>query len=450
MNKENTVNIYIETLGCPKNTVDSETVGGILEEHRYNIVFYPDEAEIILINTCGFINDAKQESIDTILEMAAYKQQRCQLLIVSGCLSQRYGKELFDELPEVDVMIGVNEYHHIHDILEKALQKERLLCVNPYTNQPFLNMGKTKITPQYTSYLKIAEGCDNRCAYCSIPYIRGEYRSRKFEEIIQEADDLAHNGCKEITLVAQDTTNYGIDLYQMYRLPQLIEEISKIEGIRWIRLLYCYPHLITEELIDAIKKSNKVCHYIDIPLQHCNSRILKAMNRKATKEECIQAIQNLRKAIPDIHIRTSFIVGFPGETHEEFQELVEFVKEMKFERMGVFTYSPEEDTTAYSMDNQVDEAIKEKRRDMLMEIQQSISKAINMNKIDKIYEVLIEEKVEDEDVYIGRTQYDAPEIDNTVMISSHKTLNIGDLVDVKIIDAMEYDLIGECAHESTQ
>ncbi len=442
--------VYIETLGCPKNTVDSESVANIMEAYGHQLVFNPDEAEVIMVNTCGFINDAKQESIDTILEMAAYKDQRCELLMVSGCLSQRYGKELFDELPEVDAMIGVNDYHNINQVIEDTLKKKRILTISPYNNQSFLDMGQTIMTPNYTTYLKIAEGCDNRCSYCSIPFIRGAYRSRPFEDILNEANHLAEQGCKEITLVAQDTTNYGIDLYQSHRLPELVREMSKIEAINWIRLMYCYPHLITEDLIRAIKETDKVCNYMDIPLQHCNNRLLKAMNRKATKEQSIEAIQNLRKAIPDIHIRTTLIVGLPGETEEEFQELVRFVKDMRFERMGVFTYSPEEGTSAYSMADQIDEEIKEMRRDTLMQLQQSISEEINQSKIGEIYTVLVEEKVDEEDVYIGRTQYDALEIDNAVIFKSNEILRPGTFVDLKIIDAVEYDLIGECVNELTQ
>lgn len=444
------MNIYIETLGCPKNTVDSETAMGVLEGENYNMVFSPEEADVIMVNTCGFINDAKQESIDTILEMAAYKEQGCQLLMVSGCLSQRYGEELFKEMPEVDVMIGVNDYQNINEIIANAMNKKRFISVSAYKDQPFLNKGKTKITEKFISYLKIAEGCDNCCAYCSIPAIRGRYRSRDFEDITKEANSLAMQGCKEIILVAQDTTNYGIDLYGAYRLPELCREIAKEEGIEWIRLLYCYPHLITDELIKAIKETDKVCKYIDIPLQHCNNRLLKAMNRKATKEDSIKAIQGLRNAIPDIHIRTTLIVGFPGETEEEFQELVEFVNEMKFERLGVFTYSPEEGTSAYDMDNQIDESIKEARKETIMQIQQSISESINASKVGNVFFVLVEEKVEDEDVYIARTQYDALEIDNTVIFSSEDPIEIGTFVEVKIIDAVEYDLIGECINESTQ
>lgn len=444
------MNVYIETLGCPKNTVDSESVAGILEDGGHQLVWGPDGAEVILINTCGFINDAKQESIDTILEMSAYKQQHCQLLIVSGCLSQRYGKELFEELPEVDVMIGVNDYHSINKVIEDALQKRRILNVNPYQDQAFLGMGQTKMTPAYSTYLKISEGCNNRCSYCIIPAIRGAYRSKPMEAVLDEAKRLALQGSKEITLVAQDTTNYGIDLYQSHTLPDLIREMSKIEEIKWIRLMYCYPHLITDELIKAIEESEKVCRYIDIPLQHCNNRLLKAMNRKATKEQCVDAIGRLRKAIPDIHIRTTFIVGLPGETEEEYQELVQFVKDMRFERMGVFTYSPEEGTTAYSMDDQIDEDVKEIRRDTIMQVQLSISEAINQSKIGEIYNVLVEEKVDGEDVYIGRTQYDALEIDNSVIFKSGECLKAGEFVNVNILDAVEYDLIGERINEFTQ
>ncbi|NLK71714.1 MAG: 30S ribosomal protein S12 methylthiotransferase RimO [Clostridiales bacterium] len=444
--------IYIETLGCPKNVVDSEEISGRLIKDDNEIVKVPDEADIILVNTCGFINDAKQESIDRVLELAEYKKSRCKTLIVTGCLSERYGEELFAEMPEADVIMGVNDYENISDIIKKTQVKDsqRALYLSP-SSEKYVEMGDRVLsTAKQTAYVKISEGCDNYCSYCSIPYIRGPYRSRPFESIINEAQKLSAEGCAEIILVAQDVTNYGIDLYGKYRIHELANELSQIEGIKWIRLMYCYPQLITDELIQVMAQKENICKYIDLPIQHCSNHILEAMNRRVTKDEIINVINKLRSQIPDISIRTTLIVGLPGETEEDFEELKFFVEEMEFDRLGVFEYSPEEGTPAAEMENQIDDIVKKERKDILMKLQQEIALKKNRAQIGKVLTVLTEEKTDDENVYIGRTQYDAPEIDNSVLFTSASALKKGTFVKVKITDAMEYDLIGEDINESAK
>ncbi len=442
--------IYIETLGCPKNAVDSEMTSGFLEKNGHEMVESPEESEIILVNTCGFIHDAKEESIDTILELSKFKKHRCKLLIVSGCLSERYGKELFHEIPEADVIMGVNDYHNILDIINKAEDEPRKLFQSSHENT-VLDLGPRNLsTPKYSAYLRISEGCDNYCSYCIIPYIRGPFRSSPFDSIMSQAQSLCEGGCKEITLVAQDVTNYGIDLYGKHRLHELVEKLAKINDLKWIRLMYCYPHLISDELIEVIAKNENICRYMDIPIQHCSNHLLKSMNRKTDKKEIVKVIKKLRNKVPDIHIRTTLIVGLPGETEEDFDELKQFVKDMRFERLGVFEYSPEEGTPAAQMENQIDEHIKKARREEIMAMQQQIAIEINSNQIGNTLIVLVEEKVEEENVYIGRTQYDALEIDNSVTFTSDRVLEMGSFIKVRITDAMEYDLIGEDIYEPTQ
>ena len=439
--------IYIETLGCPKNAVDSEMTSGLLEKNGHEMVDSPEESEVILVNTCGFINDAKQESIDTILELSKFKEHHCKLLMVSGCLGERYGKELYDEIPEADVVMGVNDYHNILDIINKAQDESRKLLHSSCPDS-VLDLGARNLsTPKYSAYLKIAEGCNNYCSYCVIPYIRGRFRSSSFDSVLKQAQDLSKEGCKEITLVAQDVTNYGIDLYDKHRIHELVENLAKIDGLKWIRLMYCYPHLISDELVEVIAKNENICRYLDVPIQHCSDGILKSMNRKTNKKEIIEVLNKLRNKVPGIHIRTTLIVGLPGETEEDFQELKHFVKDMRFERLGVFEYSPEEGTPAAQMENQVDDSTKKARRDEIMEIQQEIAMEINSKQIGNVLTVLVEEKVQDENVYIGRTQYDALDIDNSVMFTSERVLEIGSFVEVKITEAMEYDLIGEDIYE---
>ena len=434
------MNIYIETLGCAKNASDSEIAAGILEAAGHVIVSSPEEADAIMVNTCGFINDAKKESIGRIFDMAEYKQNGG-LLIVSGCLSQRYGEELYKEMPEVDIFLGVNDYPSLPEILNNHVKGKREKYFSIY-EKGFLETGyRKRMDGGYSATIKIAEGCNNVCAYCVIPSIRGPYRSRKMEDILKEARQLAEDGCKELILIAQDVTAYGLDLYKELRLAKLVKELCTVEGIQWIRLMYCYEDRITDELIEVMATEEKVCHYIDIPIQHVSDKILKAMNRRSTKASILNTLHRLRSAMPDIHIRTTLITGFPGENNEDFEELVDFIESQKFERLGVFTYSKEEGTTAAKMSNQVRETTKQKRKDILMTKQMEIALASNEQKIGTLLEVLVEEAEEDGS-YSGRSRYDAPEIDNTVLFSSDFLCMPGDIVKVRITDAFDYDLVG--------
>lgn len=436
------MNIYFETLGCPKNSNDTEMAEGILEENGHCIVDNLIDSDAIVVNTCGFINDAKKESIDKIFEMADLKdaENKERLLIVSGCLSKRYGDDLFKEMPEVDIFLGVNEYHKLPKILaEHKTEREIYVCD---CNKEFLEIKARKLEKNpYTATIKIAEGCNNICAYCVIPQIRGHYRSRKEDDILQEAEFLSQQGCKEIILIAQDVTAYGIDLYGEYRLAKLVKKLCKIEKLQWIRLMYTYEDRITDELIEVMASEKKVCNYLDIPIQHSSDKILRLMNRHSTHESIVTTIDKLRKAMPDINIRTTVITGFPGETNTEFDELYDFVAETKFERLGAFSYSKEEGTPAAIMQGQVDSDVKEKRKDSIMRLQLEISLESNKKKIGQILQVLVEEQ-DEEGAYIGRTQYDAPEIDNSVIFKSEKNLNPGDMVMIQITDAFDYDLVG--------
>lgn len=440
------MNIYIETLGCAKNASDSEVAAGILEAAGHKIVKDPEEADGIMVNTCGFINDAKKESINRIFDMTEYKKNGG-ILIVSGCLSQRYGEELYKEMPEVDIFLGVNDYPSLPEILNNHVQGKREKYLSVY-EKGFLETGSRKrMEPSHSATIKIAEGCNNVCAYCVIPSIRGPFRSRKMEDILSEAQQLADEGCREIILIAQDVTAYGMDLYRELKLPALVKELCRVDGIRWIRLMYCYEDRITDELIEVMAQEEKVCHYIDIPIQHSSDKILKAMNRRSTKTSILETITKLRKAMPDIHIRTTLITGFPGEGNDEFEELVDFVETQKFERLGVFTYSKEEGTPASKMKNQVREDVKKRRKDILMTKQLEISLISNEQKIGKVLEVLVEETEEDGS-YIGRSRYDAPEIDNSVIFSADYMCMPGDIVNVKITDAFDYDLVGRMEEEN--
>lgn len=431
--------VYIETLGCPKNFNDTEVAkGSLCGENDFTLAASPEDADIIMVNTCGFINDAKKESIDKIFEMSAYKHAG-KKLVVSGCLSERYSQELFDEMPEVDCFIGVNEYEQLPEIFRNLDMRKNLVggCIG----DTLPRMQRKLDDNPFTSTLKIAEGCDNFCAYCVIPSIRGGFRSKRMEDVLAEAEELAAAGCKELILIAQDVTNYGIDLYGAYKLPELLRQLCRIEGIVWIRLMYCYEDRITDELIAVMATEPKICHYIDIPIQHAADTVLTAMNRRSTGASIRTTIRKLREAIPDIHIRTTLIVGFPGETEDDFEALLDFVETMRFERLGVFAYSREEGTPAGEMENQIDEAVKEARLDAIMRRQLEISLAVNEAKIGKIFTVLVEERDADGS-YIGRTAYDAPEIDDSVLFTSKRALKAGDFVQVQINDAFDYDLIG--------
>lgn len=444
--------VYLETLGCSKNQVDSEIMLGILNKYGFDLTHDSSNAEIIIINTCGFIESAKKESIDTIIELGELKKTGdCKVLIVTGCLTQRYSKELSEEIPEVDAFLGTTNFNEIADIVKNIIGTgERIVSTASIDKDVPYDLPRILTSPSYTAYLKIAEGCDNLCTYCIIPKLRGKYRSRPIEKIVDEAKNLAQNGVKELIVIAQDITRYGLDLYGNYQLVKLLKELAQIKELKWIRLQYAYPDIISDELIDVIADNEKICKYIDIPIQHCNNEILKMMNRRTTKEHIIDVIGKLRSKIPNISIRTSLISGFPGETDEQFSELYDFVKEIEFDRLGVFTYSREEDTAAAKLPNQISEDIKEARRDKIMLLQRDISFKKNMDKTGKIYDILIEEKVENENVYVGRTQFDAPEIDGVVYISSDSRINIGEFVRAKIIDALEYDLIGEVINELSE
>ncbi|GAA0100650.1 30S ribosomal protein S12 methylthiotransferase RimO [Paraclostridium bifermentans] len=439
--------IALESLGCSKNLVDAEIMMGILNRKGYKLVGEFEEADIILVNTCGFIESAKQESIDTILDLAQLKENgNLKLLIVTGCLAQRYAKELQAEIPEIDAIVGTGSYQQIDEIIANLEKENNIVSLNDIEFAYNEDLPRYVTTPEYMAYLKIGEGCDNHCTYCIIPKLRGRYRSRKMEDIIKEAKDLASKGVKELVVIAQDTTKYGLDLYEEVKLPQLLEELAQIYGIKWIRIMYSYPESITEELVKVIKKYDNICNYFDMPIQHASNKVLKLMNRHTTKEDIKSKVEMIRKYIPDATLRTTIIVGFPGETDEDFNELVEFAKDMKFDRLGAFAYSREEDTPADKLPNHLDEDVKLQRRDQLMLVQQEISQNLNAQKIDNEYEVLIEEQIEDK-VYIGRTQGDAEEIDSIVYVKSENQLEIGSFVKVKINNALEYDLMGDVVNE---
>lgn len=442
--------IALESLGCSKNLVDAEIMMGILNEKGYKLTGDFDEADVILVNTCGFIESAKQESIQTILEFAQLKETgNLKLLIVTGCLAQRYSEELKREIPEIDAIVGTGSYQNIDEILFQLSEKHQIVSLNSIEFAYDETLPRYVSTPNYMAYLKISEGCDNKCTYCIIPKLRGKYKSRKMEDVISEAQKLAKRGVKELVVIAQDTTKYGIDLYGKEKLADLLEELAKINGFKWIRVMYSYPESITEDLVKVIKKYENICNYFDMPIQHASNRILKLMNRKTTKEDILSKINMIRGYIPDATLRTSIIVGFPGETKEDFDELVNFVKEVKFDKLGVFAYSREEDTPADKLPNHLTEEEKLERQENLMLVQQGISEQKNNQKIGNKYEVLVEEQIED-NVYIGRTIYDAEEIDSIVYIKATRNLKIGDFENVVINDALEYDLMGVIKDEFTK
>lgn len=436
--------ILFISLGCDKNLVDSEVMLGILADRGFEMTDTEDDADIIIINTCCFINDAKEESINTILEMAEYKKTGpCKALIVTGCLAQRYKQEIVDEIPEVDAVIGTSKYDEIFDAVDQALKGSHFLDVDDLDRLPSVPGKRILTTGGHYAHLKIAEGCDKHCTYCIIPKIRGNYRSVPMEQLLAEAASLAEQGVKELILVAQETTLYGMDLYGKKSLHILLQELAKIKGIRWIRILYCYPEEIYPELIETIKNEKKVCHYLDMPIQHASDAILKRMGRRTTKAQLKETVSLLRKEIPDIVLRTTLIAGFPGETQEQHEELMEFVDEMEFERLGVFAYSPEENTPAASMPDQIPEEVKEERRDSILELQQEIAfdKAADM--VGRTLYAMIEGKVADEPAYVARTYADSPDIDGYVFVNTGEMLMSGDFVKVKITGSAEYDLIGE-------
>ena len=429
------------SLGCPKNQVDGEALLAKLAAAGYQIVNEIENSDVMIVNTCGFIEDAKREAIDTILEVAQYKEAGViSALVVTGCLAERYQDEILKEMPEVDAVIGIGANADIVKVCDKALCG---IQTSNYPNKCYLPIDDERLlsTPSHWAYLKIAEGCDNRCSYCAIPGIRGKFRSRKIESVVDEAKSLVNRGVKEIILVAQDTTKYGQDLYGEYSLDKLLKELVKIDGLEWIRLFYCYPQRITDSLIEVIANEEKVCNYIDIPLQHSDTAVLKNMNRVGDGNDYRVLLDKMRKAIPDLALRTTFMVGFPGETDEQFENLCDFVKDMKFDKMGCFTFSPEEDTPAFDMDNQIDEDVKKRRQEVLMNAQYSITEASNKSRVVNVYKVIIDSFADGK--YIGRSYMDSPEIDSGIIFTSNKKLNIGDFVNVKITDFDGYDLIGE-------
>lgn len=429
------------SLGCPKNQVDGEALLAKLAAAGYQIVNEIENSDVMIVNTCGFIEDAKREAIDTILEVAQYKEAGViSALVVTGCLAERYQDEILKEMPEVDAVIGIGANADIVKVCDKALCG---IQTSNFPNKCYLPIDDERLlsTPSHWAYLKIAEGCDNRCSYCAIPGIRGKFRSRKIESVVDEAKSLVNRGVKEIILVAQDTTKYGQDLYGEYSLDKLLKELVKIDGLEWIRLFYCYPQRITDSLIDVIANEEKVCNYIDIPLQHSDTTVLKNMNRVGDGNDYRGLLNKMRKAIPDLALRTTFMVGFPGETDEQFENLCDFVKDMKFDKMGCFAFSPEEDTPAFDMDNQIDEDVKKRRQEVLMNAQYSITEASNKSRVGNVYKVIIDSFADGK--YIGRSYMDSPEIDSGIIFTSNKKLNIGDFVNVKITDFDGYDLIGE-------
>ncbi len=432
------------SLGCPKNQVDGEALLAKLAAAGYQIVNEIENSDVMIVNTCGFIEDAKREAIDTILEVAQYKEAGViSALVVTGCLAERYQDEILKEMPEVDAVIGIGANADIVKVCDKALCG---IQTSNYPNKCYLPIDDERVlsTPSHWAYLKIAEGCDNRCSYCAIPGIRGKFRSRKMESVIEEAKGLVNRGVKEIILIAQDTTKYGQDLYGEYSLDKLLKELVKIDGLEWIRLFYCYPQRITDSLIDVIANEDKVCNYIDIPLQHSDTIVLKNMNRVGDGNDYKALLVKMRKAIPDLALRTTFMVGFPGETDEQFENLCDFVKKMKFDKMGCFTFSPEEDTPAFDMDNQIDEDVKKRRQEVLMNAQYSITEASNKNRVGNVYKVIIDSFADGK--YVGRSYMDSPEIDSGIIFTSREKLNIGDFVNVRITDFDGYDLIGETGY----
>lgn len=438
------MNILFISLGCDKNLVDSEVMLGLLNAKGYQMVDDEMEADIIIVNTCCFIHDAKEESIQTILEMAQYKTDgRLKVLVVTGCLAQRYQQEILDEIPEVDAVLGTTSYDKIVEAVEEALAGKGHVEVEDIDALPLVDTRRLVTTGGHFDYLKIAEGCDKHCTYCIIPKIRGNFRSVPMERLIKEAGELAGQGVKELILVAQETTLYGKDLYGEKSLHRLLRELCKISGIRWIRILYCYPEEIDENLIQVMKEEKKICHYLDLPIQHANDDILKRMGRRTSKKQLEEIIGRLRSEIPDIALRTTLITGFPGETKEQHEELMEFVDEMEFDRLGVFTYSPEEDTPAADMPDQVPEEVKEERQAEIMELQQEIVFDQAEAMIGREVLVMIEGKVADENAYVGRTYKDAPNVDGLIFINTEAELMSGDFAKVKVTGALEYDLIGE-------
>ena len=431
--------VAIASLGCAKNLVDAENMLGLIQKNGFEIVNDESIADVIIVNTCCFINDAKQESIDTILDVAQWKDSgNCKRIIVTGCMAQRYRDEIIKELPEVDAVVGVG---NIDDIISVIKSEENdVLCDKPYS---FSISERYRTTPDYTAYLKISDGCDNHCTYCVIPSIRGRYKSRPMEDIVSEAKELVASGVKELVLIAQDTTYYGKDLYGEFKICELLTKLCEIEGLVWLRLHYCYPELITDELIEVIAKNDKICKYLDIPIQHCNDDILKKMGRRGNKKQLVEVLNKIKERIPNVTIRTTLITGFPTETDEQFEELVQFVKEMRFDRLGVFAYSCEEETPAAEMEGQIDEEVKESRREIIMLAQSEIAEELSRAKIGKTLKVLVEDYDHIVKQHFGRSEADSLDIDGKVFFKSKNRIKPGEFVNVEIEECFDYDLFGK-------
>lgn len=439
--------IMFVSLGCDKNLVDSEMMLGLLAARGYAFTDDRDQADVFVVNTCCFIHDAKEESIETILELAGYKEHGCcKALVVTGCLAQRYAQEMLREIPEVDAIVGTSAYDRIPDAIERALSRrdteEAVVVTEPLSRLPLPKTTRILTTGGHSSYLKIAEGCDKRCTYCVIPSVRGPYRSVPMEELVRQATEMCEQGVRELILVAQETTMYGKDLYGEKKLPELLRKLAAIPQLMWIRLLYCYPEEITPELVHVIRQEPKICHYLDLPIQHCNDEILKRMGRRTDKKQLLETIAYLRREIPDIVLRTTLIAGFPGETQEQFEELAEFIQTVRFERLGVFTYSAEENTPAAAMDGQISEHCKQTRRDRLMEIQQEISFEHTESLTGRRLSVFVEGKLVDEPVYVGRTYMDTPDVDGYFFLNTEEELISGEFVQAQVTGALDYDLVG--------
>ncbi len=443
------LNIGVVSLGCAKNLVDTEVMLGILGHEGYQIVADPAEADVIIVNTCAFIDSAKEESINTVLEMAAYKEERCKLLILCGCLAERYHDEILEELPEVDAVVGTGDYVKIAEVIRRAEDGERVV-LHGHMNDSLPEEKRMLSTPGYMAYLKIADGCDNHCTYCIIPKLRGAYRSRPMEEIVHEAQELAAAEVRELIVIAQDTSRYGIDLYERYALPELLRKLCAIDGIHWVRVLYLYPEMITDELLDTYRAEKKLVHYMDIPIQHANDDVLKRMGRHLTHAQLLDLMNRIRTVVPDIVLRTTVITGFPGETEEAFSELLDFVKEMRFDRLGAFAYSQEEGTPAAKLPDQLPEVVKQERADIILEAQAAISLALQNKRIGTVLEVLVEGYDDESLMYYGRSTGDAPEVDNTVYFAAEDEVAIGSFVFVEILNAEEYELVGRMIPEEDE
>lgn len=442
------IDIYFVSLGCDKNLVDSEKMLAILDHAGYRLAQEPEQADVIVVNTCAFIHDAKQESIETLLEMAEYKKKgTCKVLIATGCLAERYKEEIQKEMPEIDGIIGTTAYDTVAQVVDQTLTGQTMVSMKELSYIPSGLTDRIRSGAGHVGYLKIGEGCSKNCSYCAIPSMRGRYRSVPMEELIEEAVKLTASGVKELILVAQETTLYGVDLYGEKRLPELLERLAQIEAVRWIRILYCYPEEITEELAEEISKNKKVCHYLDLPIQHCNDEILKKMGRRTDKKQLMEKIEMLRKRIPNIALRTTLISGFPGETEEQHEECIEFVKAMRFDRLGVFPYSPEEGTKAAGFEGQLEKEVKRRWADEIMETQQQVIFEANENMVGRRISALVDGYLPEEDVYVARTYRDTPEIDGCVFFHSSSEILSGTMVELEVTDASGYDLIGMLCSE---